>query len=729
MLALAASVLPVAMLTAQPAVASSVSASQATSPSHTASTSRASHASHAAGTSQASCAGQPKAPACVTITSMGPQQWASPGATLTVSGTLTNSSSQPIKDPAVQLLSSGTPLTGVAGMQAYQASPLQFVAPTGAKWQSSRTLATGSSLSWSIQLRVDDIGMSTFGVYPLVAQAYDAVEGLASTPSYLPYEPARKGADSGTRPAPRQIAWAWPLIDDPMLGEPYQSDCSGAQAQALAASMRNGRLAGLVSVSALADRADVTWAIDPALLINAEAMTACGRSNPALAKAAKTWLADLRGAVKGQQLFFTPYGDVDLALITQSDDPEVTQAFTLGRKEADQILGVSGQGPAAGIEWPADGTAGFGTLESLSIHDNVTTVLLGSKSVPAAPSSVVQMSKENGFMTVLLASNDLTQALNPPSGTAGSAFTTSQLFLAETAELAAADPAQPIIVAPPQRWQPSAGLASSLLKETAAAPWLKPASLSAVAAVKHAPTVPSPRWTPLSFSFSKSTLDGFATVDTQINQIQSYQARPHENLWYALAALESSAWNGQNGKLAGLGPAEFGTVERYVGRVTKPGQVEILASSRVTLGGLKGSVPISIYNKLNYAVRVSLKVSSGSSLFRVPKPRTITVGALSQQQVKLRVQASQVGSGKVTIQVQSADGTSLDSKTMTIRATQFGTLATIILAVALGVFLLASAARTVHRGRVRQTPEPDGAQPDNVVAERTGLGTAGKSAL
>jgi hypothetical protein len=78
---------------------------------------------------------------------------------------------------------------------------------------------------------------------------------------------------------------------------------------------------------------------------------------------------------------------------------------------------------------------------------------------------------------------------------------------------------------------------------------------------------------------------------------------------------------------------------------------------------------------------------------------------------------------------------------MTIQATQVGVLGMIICAAALGVFLIASAARAVRRGQpVTGADEPhagdgggdhaagtgmDAAEPDTVVAERTELG-AGK---
>ena len=97
----------------------------------------------------------------------------------------------------------------------------------------------------------------------------------------------------------------------------------------------------------------------------------------------------------------------------------------------------------------------------------------------------------------------------------------------------------------------------------------------------------------------------------------------------------------------------------------------------------------------------------------------------------------------VTLLLASLGGQSLSvPQRMTIQATQVGVLGMIIVAAALGIFLIASAARAVRRGRPGTSPdqpashEPardhdrvgsaDRGEPDTVVAERTELGAVGK---
>ncbi len=705
--------------------------------------------------------GQAKPPAVVTITGLS-SSWASPGETMTVRGTLTNDSGSPISKPQVQLQSSATPISGLTALQQYaDGASTPYTYPiTGATWQSATALQPGAAARWSVRLRVNDVGMTAFGVYPLEAEATD-VYGypLASADSYVPYEPAKHGAYAKSRPAARQIAWVWPVVGQPMLTEPWQGDCYGAQPKALAASLTSaGRLGALLSVgqgasgASLASSDSVTWAVDPALLADVQALSDCGSAYPAGAKAASQWLAAFRRATAGQPLFVTPYADVDVAELVAAGHatPDVDEAFSLGASIAHSILsGKSKPAYVTGIAWPSGGVANAGTLGALGA-DGIRTVLVDSSS-GAAADAVVRTGDDNGYARVLVADRALTEVLASPAGTPASAFAARQLFLAETAELAAADPAQPIIVAPPQRWQPSAALARDLLSESTAAPWLRPASLSSVAAVNHTPAVsPSAVSTPQS-SFSRATRADLATVDRQITYIQGLQAFPNNDLWLAAATLESSAWTGAASSGAA---AEFSIIERNLsrqgvavaGRPTVSG-VELIADGRVTLGGLKGSVPVSIYNKLGYAVRVRLQVSQGSGGLTVRQSPTgpITVPAHHQLRVDLHVQATQVGTTPVTMRLVGVGWQPLAGArpvTMTIEATQFGTLAMIILAVALGVFLVASAARAVHRGQARggapgtggaepPTPAPgtdrtDGLQADGVASQRTGLGTVGK---
>jgi hypothetical protein len=127
----------------------------------------------------------------------------------------------------------------------------------------------------------------------------------------------------------------------------------------------------------------------------------------------------------------------------------------------------------------------------------------------------------------------------------------------------------------------------------------------------------------------------------------------------------------------------------------------------------------------------------------------MTIPAHGALTVKLRVQATQVGSTIITMSLENTNSLPLLPgelpQSMTVEATQAGVLGVIICAAGLGVFLIVYTARAVRRGRPSggadhpvdhglaadhggdQSAEP--VEPDTVMAERTEHGTAGAAGL
>jgi hypothetical protein len=242
-------------------------------------------------------------------------------------------------------------------------------------------------------------------------------------------------------------------------------------------------------------------------------------------------------------------------------------------------------------------------------------------------------------------------------------------------------------------------------------------------------------------SAGRAVLRQLRVLNREIAELQSIRAKPDPGLYLAVSAAESSAWQG-----ASKGTARR-MLETLADRIAaEQSSVQIVAEPRITLGGLKGSVPVSIENRLGYAVKVQLKVefsqATGIKITGDPSG-LVTVPAHMTQTVRLRVQATEVGSTTVTMRLANQDGQPLAAalaRRMTIQATQVGVLGMIIFAAALGVFLIASAARAVRRGRPPTGTDQEGsaepsddhddergadhAEPDTVMAERTQLGAA-----
>jgi len=688
----------------------------------------------------------------IAITSMTPTT-ARPKGKVTVSGVVANPTAAPVAGLSVQLWSSSVPVASRQSMRSYLAGQPDAVldqpAP-GAQLTLPSRVPARSAQPWSLTLNVTQVGMRRFGVYPLAAQLLSAGTQLDVARTFLPFWPGKSAARAVK---PLNIGWVWPLIDVPQRGA-----CSALRTNNLAASVApGGRLATLLDAGQSADgrNARLTWAIDPALLSDVSVMKAAYRvgagANCAGGKAeqpshsADGWLSEVK-AVTGQQDFFvTPYADVDMAAMARRGlNDQLTAAFNDGHAAALKILGQTQRATPdtiGQVAWPADGQAGYGVIEELAAHQQVRAVILDSRLMPpSAPVSYTPTAATttpngvDGQMDVLLADHGLSDILSlrrnqipgvtsapaaTPAGLRGqireaAAFGKEQLFLAETAMIASERPgaSRAVVAAPPRRWDPSPGLLAELLEETVDTPWLRPATLAALAATRPPPGSPARRPPPLhqvgSGELSGALLHQVRNnLAVQVGLLDSILTGGHGYLSTAVDAVESSAWRGDKRDqrpAAALLRRELA----FVGAQLR--QVKIVGSPRVTLGGKAGDVPVSVRNNLPRPVTVRLKVS-------VPPEDQVVIGrykpiikvpAKSTVPVRVPVQAAAAGSKALSLWLTTPEGAALPGKpvSLTVTATHFGTLAIVIISVALVVFVLSAAARAIRRGG----PQDDGTE-------------------
>jgi uncharacterized protein DUF6049 len=694
----------------------------------------------AAGRGGSGYAAQPQPAALVAITSVSPRV-AKPGSTVTVTGVVTNRTAAPMSGLSVQLWSSGTYLPNRTALTSY----LTTQGPTGADSpqglpQALPALPSRASQHFTMRLRATQTGMRYFGVYPLAVQLSNALGPLDAARTLLPFWPGKAEARVAR---PLNIAWVWPLI-----GTPQRAACQALLGNSLAASVApGGRLDTLLTQgqTAQARQARLTWAIDPALLSDVTAMTrryvvgasdTCTGGTPEPAsRAAATWLNGVKSVAAQQDYFVTPYADVDVAALAhRGPDGQLAGAFGEGRSVAHKILGhdqhTAGRSAGA-MAWPADGIADYTVLEGLAAS-KVSTVILDSTMMPPqvpvtyTPSAVTTTS--NGLGTqplhILLADHTLTRILSmsrtevpgifpPPAGpgagaglTQAAAFGQEQWFLAETAMISAEAPqtGRAVVVAPPRRWDPPAGMPATLLTETLHAPWLHPASLASLV-TSHTTPGSVARRQPPELKVSKDELHAgllrqVRKLSVQIRLLGSILTTSgHGYLSTALAAMESSAWRGGRKDQRGAEKLAH-QVSAYV--TSQLSKVRIVDPLHVTLGGKSGSVPVSVSNKLDREVTVRLEVSAASSGRVVigHYPQLITVAARTLRTIKIPVQAAVAGSTTLTLTLATPQGRALPSQpaTLTVEATHFGTLAIVLIVVALVVFVLTAVGRALRRG-------------------------------
>jgi hypothetical protein len=686
------------------------------------------------------------APLQFAVTSVSPA-YAQNGATLTIKGRVRNVSGATASGLSVRLWYSTAPLSSRTAVENYAHGsyvPLGQSLVPGSPPVTHAQLPAGRGWVWTARIRVSRLGLGCFGVYPFTAVIGDsAAAQVASDPIPLPYWPAkptRCGGHAGPRPFP--ISWIWPMIDTP-----HQAPCGGLVDNSLAAAIApRGRLSNLLGVGArFASSANLTWAIDPALLDNVRTMThphligsSCRkrRSYPS-SEQARAWLAAIVKATAGQPVFVTPYSDVDVEALTQYGDPDVNLAFSDGDLVAHQILGrkTIPQALPAGA-WPASGAASSGTLEKLAL--NVSTVIL---TMPQNPAGRVTGSAVSSFLTgisrrlhILLADHGIAELLGSPdagSRQAAAIFRVSQLYLAETAQIAAEMPGvvRPIVVTPPRRWNPAPRLAATLLADTAHAPWLVTSTAGQLVSMpaRRSGLPPSQA----NRELSARLMHRIAGLDRQVSLLEAIRLRKDPQLYRAVFGIESSSWRGNRGKHA---QDLLVRTARYVRSQLRG--LSINASPYVTLGGKVGGAPVVIHNSLGYPVRVRIAVHATGANVTLARSQPVEVDAHSYSAaIKVTVRTTGSDQGVITMVITSPGGAVLPgtARTMHVKSTDFGTVALVICAAALAVFVAASAGRALRRGRGDQEATADGSPdphsmteyPGSVVSERPELSSTG----
>ena len=659
----------------------------------------------------------------VSIDSIGPRRYAYPGATITISGTITNDTGHPLQGMQVQL-TTGAAFQNRSDMGNFAAGHGTYGGfILGTAWRYGRPeLHSGVTVRWTVSFPAAEAGLTSFGVYPISAVASSATAGYATqgtARTLLPYW-TDSGSGSST-PQKLDISWVWPVIDKPQQGACGQDLATNELATSLA---QGGRLNGLLTAGLqYSASSQLTWAVDPALLSDASVMTSrykvggnsgCkGTTAMPASPAAGTWLDGLRSAAAADPMFVTPYADPDVSALSHAGlDEAVGQSYSLGNAWAGTVLRKS-FGSGASIAWPDGGAADAGVLTTLAREGQFSTTVLSSTELPSTSfedDAVAHVTTGIGTpMNVLLADSQITGLLGSATATssAGAQFAVEQDFLAETAQIVAEAPnaQRSVVIAPPTRWDPSEAEAATLLSLTSS-PWLHPVQLPSLATERsssNASPAAASRQLPASQLAPQELGPGYVREVAAARQLVSNYSSllsPHspvtQLLATAVAATESAAWRGVGS--AG-GRAALAKLESYITASVK--QIGIVSGSTVLLAGASGAMSVSVANGLPYPVevRVHASVLPGSQLSISNPDQVVTVPANQIKTVRLQVHSAALGSALLKLQLLTKGGVPLasPSKTLTVESTRYGAALLILIAVALGVLVLTAMARWIRR--------------------------------
>jgi hypothetical protein len=635
----------------------------------------------------------PKPPVAVTVGSIRPGGYLRAGSTLRVRGRLVNQSQSAYQQVSVRLRFSSHAMTTRGELEAYADGKGADPPQAGAPRVVSTTLQVGGQHSWSLALPVRQMGLGTFGVYPISVEVLNAANVvLGHQRTFVTYYPA------GTPALRTKVAWVWPLID-----QPHRADDATFVDDRLERQLGSGgRLSNLVSAAAHTST-PLSWLIDPSLVDDATHMgdtngyTITNDVKRPQSVAANDWLTSLHSAVLGDRLIATPYADPDVLALAQR---RMSGDVKLAAQQGMRTLGAAHLGGAtSSVAMPPDGLADQATLSSL-VASGSRTILLSSAILPDSrletftPDPTVNKNVAGTNVKLVAYDDTLRKILGADTHAPGGTLLAEQRFLAETAMITGEAPQHPrtVVITPPRRWTPSPAFAKAVLNYTAKAPWLRPVQLSDVETLRASGRTFQPQKG--GAGLSKNYLKQVGELRDRVQLFTSIFTPPTSDFTLGIPRTESSAWNGQSR----AGKRVRDTLKK---RLEKDASKIKVLNDGITLVGKSGRIPITISNGLNRGtVAVTLHAYSQNDtrlrVNSVDRPLVLEPG--HKDQVTLDMKASANGMAYVNLELLTPGGRAFGgAHVLHVNATGYGRTALLITGVSLAVLFVGVAIRVVRR--------------------------------
>ncbi|PRX99559.1 hypothetical protein CLV72_103160 [Allonocardiopsis opalescens] len=672
-----------------------------------------------------------------------------PDSTIRVSGSVTNVTDFEQPQVDVRLRYSAIPLTSRDALQEYLEGSLE---PGGLSVSESvsGTLGVNESSDWSLEVPAAELPFTEFGVYPI---AIEAVNGAGVR---IAYERTLLPFDGANAPDPTSVAWIWPLIDTPQRVD----DTTFLDQQLDTSLAPDGRLGQLLAVGD-ASTIPLTWAIDPALLDDAEAMAAesyqlaaeppapdapSPSAEPAPepsavpgSENARAWLEDLRGAVEPESLITTPYADPDVVgLIDGGLEEDINSAVTEGTVAANRVLESVVQN---GISWAPDGMLDPDARDVLAARGTDTFVVSDlalpvRSDVGHTPDAAATISSVQGELNAVVTDSGITEAISADTRTATAATQARQLFLAETALISLERPedSRTVVAAPDRHWNPDPEFAAGLLDATRSASWLQPVSLADAVDGTDSTGLRGELRIPdgAAPALGRQALDEVAAVRTDITNLtgalSAEEGAAERAFERAVLRMESASWATYRDRAAQLRDAVSTAV------AADAAQIRVVPGEPITLAGQSGTAPVVVANDLDHAVTVRLTaVSENPARLEVGEfEDVLEIGSEGRATVQIPLRAGINGPSEITLQLSGTDGRPIsegaEAVVMPVAVTGLGSTAMWITVAAVAILVGAVGMRVLRRirraGRHEEPPAPapradDGSwRPDASTPER-----------
>ena len=665
-----------------------------------------------------------------------------PGATITVAGTLTNTGTEAIDGLTIRL-QRGEVRTTREELAAASSDPDPASAVTPGFRPVPGTLKPGGTLDFSYSIPAAELHLDRNGVYPVLLNlngttTTDQQQRVGELATFVIQQPA-------VTPARTTVAWLWPLtershrnaagtfVDDgltQLIGPDGRLDRALTAIERLPATAPPGTARPVPAVP-------VTLAVDPALVEELQIMAngpyAVGGEADAGrgTDAAREFLHRLAAMAAVHPVVALPYGDADAdALVATGLTDALTRALPgtpAGTAEdppaaageatpTTTTAGPSGTtapeapaprtGDSAGVEiladaldvepradlaWAAGGSYRADTIAALQ-DGGTTEVVLGPDSLSDGDRAVglpggraaahTRLATDKGNLDVLVADSALSDIAGSAEAVPGGPRLAEQQYLAELAVLGLQAPRgteQTVLVAPPRQVDAGPDGAGAMMADTAGLPWLRPGSVESLTA---APPVGAGR---LSDPVDAVQLDstGLAAIGQGIAARNDLAGAVVGDADTALRATDAAAARASSVAWRSDAGGFRAAARDFRDRVDRlRGRVTLLAPAdgTYTLASSDSPLVMTVHNDLPFAVRVRLDARTrGKKGLSISDIGAQTLAPEQRTTLQVPTQVRQSGGFAVTAVLTTPGGGTLgDTVQMHVKSTAYGPISLII---------------------------------------------------
>ena len=690
------------------------------------------------------------APLAVTVAAVTPVALTA-NSTLTVQGTVRNTSARPLTSATISLRSGGVLTSRAAVAQWQSAAPQAFRGLLLRTQRITRPIGPGQVAGFSVTTTAAALGLDpaarTAEPVGLTVSAQGQPE---STTSDARTAVVRTFAVWQPRP-PADATQAVRLsILVPVTQPAAATDAGSTAAHGSSDWAPTGRLTRLLGA---ADSPGVSWAVDPALLTAAAAAgglvpartpattttpspspspvpsagsgssSAAGSSNGQPGAQpnpqAKAWLAAVGARARSHDVSALPWGDPDLTALVRAG-----AAALLTQPDAQGSAAVNGalHRRVPVLFWPAGGRADSTTLHGLAA-ESAQPVVLDGRSVPGlaveddSSGARVDLTVSARRAATRVAPVVLSDPVLSTDLATGGVLATQHL-LADLAAVGAEHPGRSMLVTAPRSWNPNPSALHRMVAAVNSASWV---TLQPFTRLASAPATEGPRSGTVAYTRQDARrelptdhvkavaeaergLTAFAPAlvdaSTVVGQLRAQAL-----------SLVSLGWRGRSAADLALARTPLTTAvdALYAGLSVDPGSAKNLLAK-------EGLLPISVRNSLPYRVRVMLVLTPLTGQLSVRRAVSIELDATSSRQFFVPVRAVANGDVFVVASFRTPDGSAVlyQSPRIEVRVrSDWETRGLGFVALLLGLLLFVGLARGVRRGRTLIPPEsvPD---PDDV---------------